>query len=113
MQSTRAAQWSSSPDKRNMTFIQIIDEEPDKLRQQSWRFWYHDNRHALVLDYYAIEARNSRRHKYRTVAVYARINLRDSTLKNESDVPLPESVMVRARVQFNEKLRVCKWSDVK
>lgn len=89
-----------------------IRREPNPLTEWTWRFWYYDRRHALVLDYYCTAERPSKRHKFRVTESYSRIDNRRHNLQ-ESDVVLPADVIAEAKQIFTDPLRVLRWSEAK
>lgn len=92
--------------------ITLSVESEDKLRRETWRFWFHD--FHLVLDSYAIEARTSRRHVYRAMDGYERIASHHAGgwLK-EAEVPLPSEIRERAIREFMARIDVVRWSEVR
>lgn len=95
-----------------MIHIDVIRESDDKMRRQVWRFWYFDNRHALVLDTYSMQSRDSLRKKFKVDSIYNRIDRRDSTI-NEGAVDMPADVVKEALDKFVTALRIARWSEVK
>ena len=92
----------------------VSTEDPAALRREVWEFWLRDDL-LLVLDYYAVEQRETRRHKWRVTACYSRHSIHGGircNLPNE-EAPLPEAVKILALAQAQQRLRVTKWRDVK
>jgi hypothetical protein len=52
----------------------------DPLQQEKWVFSYNANGHALQLDEYVLDKRESTRHKFRTFEKWSRIDKRDNTI---------------------------------
>lgn len=75
------------------------------LSSTQWRFWYDDRNHALVLDSYTLFERQSKRHKFRPISSWVRLNRRMSAMEAK-DVPLPVRVIDEARSQFCSSLKV-------
>ena len=57
----------------------------------------------FYLDYFALEERKTKRHKWRVTRFYDRLEKRDSTLEY-IDVPLTEELINEAKAQFVQKI---------
>lgn len=93
-----------------MNLITVI-RNPDPLTEWKWRFWYYEQRHALVLDWYGTSVRPTKRHKFNVSESYSRLDNRHHGL-SESDVILYPDVIEEARNKFIEGLRVARWTEV-
>jgi hypothetical protein len=88
-----------------------IHRQSDDLTRKSWRFWYWDQRHRLILDYYSTQTRKTTRHKWREVEreSYQRVSFHRSFYNMDAaDVPLPQDVIDEAKAIFLETLTVAK-----
>jgi len=69
------------------TFVEIIQEAPDRMHRQVWRFSYNlhwaTDRNGARLDYYAGQKRDSTRKLWRNVQLWQRIEQRGNTIKLE------------------------------
>lgn len=88
----------------------VIEREPNPLTSWTWKFWYYEDTHALILDFYCTATRPTKRHKFQVQDAYSRNFPRKSNLK-EPDVVLPADVIAEAREKFIEGLRVVRWAD--
>lgn len=79
----------------------------DELSCEYWRFYFLEN--TLWLDIYEYKDRLTKRHDFRTVRRYARLNRRDSM--REEEVPLTEEIKKKAFDLFVSKLSVKLWSE--
>lgn len=92
-----------------MRFVEVTRESHERLAQEYWRFWYDERLHALVLDEYASRQRPTLRHKFRTVAGYARLGRRkDEDVVGYVSPDIPEDVAQEAHDQFSKTLRVVR-----
>ena len=95
-----------------MMYMQVVRPSDDGMRQQVWSFWYYDSRHAIVLDGYRMESRDSKRKKFVVNSLYSRLRSRDATIEEDA-VPLPNDVVSEAIGKFTESLRVARWGEIK
>ncbi len=85
-----------------MSFVEAT-EQASPLRRVTYRFWYDDRIHTLVLDTCVVEARPTTRHKFRKMNdSWSRLNRRDSGIK----LIVPEQVLQFVREQFVSALKV-------
>jgi hypothetical protein len=90
-----------------------LDYVIDDLTSHEWTWWF-DEAYGLVLDGFVVLGRATKRHTKKPVRWYARLDARNSTLK-ESEVPLDGLNRVRAMehlVDRIQKLGVHTWSEV-
>ena len=79
----------------------------DSLNRQYWRFYYDDRDHTLYVDEFAIEKRESIRHRFKPIFVYHRLDTRANTLL-EDQIPLRHEVIDKAQKEFGLP-RVALW----
>lgn len=77
------------------------------LEKKVFRFFFLEKNSSLVLDSYSLKLRESRRHKYKEVLAYHRLNSRFSTLKAD-DIVLSEEIKTEALKVFIDKIKVEK-----
>ena len=75
------------------------------LERAVFRFVFLES--TLILDYYGLKLRKSRRHKYKEVLAYHRLNKRSTTLKVD-DIVLSEGIKADALKVFIDKIKVEK-----
>jgi hypothetical protein len=61
----------------------------NELSEQEYYYINIDN--SFILDSYHLYVKETKRHKFQTKEVYSRLSSRDSSIKNESEVPNPPS----------------------
>jgi hypothetical protein len=89
--------------------ISLIFEEPDKLSQEVYSFWYY--RGILWLDDYKKQSRLTTRHKYQTIDNYNRIMKRRESTLTQIEVPLTPQIEKLAVEKFIKGLEVKLWKD--
>lgn len=91
-----------------MYFQVVKDQTP--LEQMKWLFWFHGGDTTIYLDSYHFYRRNTKRHAFKAVEWYTRLDQRNNTLKEEN-VPLPDDVKTAALKIFTDKITVKKWNE--
>jgi len=96
-----------------MDMWNIKIERPDgDLRTEIWTFWYWDSAHAFVLDKFDRCGRASRRHKFRVLDKYDRLEWRHWGSRDGArrllleEVPWPDDVIAEVRSRFAGDLRI-------
>ncbi len=92
-----------------MSDAEITIPGADGLSQEVYRFWFWDQRNTLFLDTYERQTKLTRRHKWRTVASYARIGR--SSRMTADQVPMPADLFERAKADFVSKITVGLWPE--
>lgn len=82
-----------------------IQKAQDELTVEEWIFRLHGS--ILVLYYYTLQKKATKRHKFRIAELHSRTYPCDNTLKVEN-VPLPEDVKQRALEAFVAQISVVK-----
>ena len=82
-----------------------VRRESGDLVSEEWHFCVVGEQ--VVLDRYTYLERASKRHKYRAVRWYERINARDSTVKLD-EVPFPDDVTEEALAEVRSRFYVVK-----
>ena len=80
----------------------------DKLHRECYRF-YLENEYRLWLDNYALQKRETSRHKWIDIQRYSRLEPRYSTMKEEQ-VTLNDTIRDLIRKEFLSQLQIEKWS---
>lgn len=91
----------------NITLTDHITE--NKIEQ--WSFWFYDDRETLVLDSYKVMQRESRRHKFKIVKQYSRLDERGvppSIRLNVEDVPFDQDIGRQAIAELASRIKVVK-----
>lgn len=83
-----------------------ITRQQDDLTQAEWTFWFEESDSTLFLANYTLSKRESKRHKFKPVEWYDRLDRRNNKIKNIDDVPFPNDVTAEARQQFIDKITV-------
>lgn len=86
-------------------------ESPSGVRLQLWGFWIvisHQGRVHCVLDHYVESTRMSRRHKYRPLVRYSRIDRRENSIELR-DLPQPPDVYNEAFQKVADSIQVVVW----
>lgn len=87
--------------------IEIIQDELNKVQ---FTFYFDDYRYTLFLNKYLVFKRETKRHGWKCVSFYDRLNDRNSKIK-ESEVPLTEEIKQQALNEFFKIITVKKWSE--
>jgi len=87
-----------------------MERAVDDLHKEEWTFWYNDGNGVLYLDGYTAWERKTRRHGWKAVTVWRRLDRRDNTMA-ESDVPFTDEIRERAKKEFADRVRVDLWRD--
>ena len=82
----------------------VVIEEKSPLEREFWKFWFYDNHNVLIVDYYAIEKRETKRHKWRAEKAYERLYRRGWNAIERP--PLPEHIALKALDQFMRQITV-------
>jgi hypothetical protein len=87
--------------------IEII-RQSDDLNRQVWQFDFMDyyNKPLVVLNYYRLQSRPTKRHNWRNSEYWERLG-RGSSLKMD-EVPLPDDVKQEALQAFMGQVRIVK-----
>lgn len=79
-----------------------------RLTKEVWEFWFYDRDMTLYLDSYRVFERLTKRHGYKCIFDYTRINQRNNTIKSITDVPWPDDVVKEAEWHLQLSLSVKK-----
>lgn len=72
-------------------------EESGRAIREKWRFWFDERHDALIVDrYYKDGRRPDSKRAWDRLALYDRLEWRDSTIKQPSDIPLPDRIVNEA-----------------
>lgn len=91
--------------------IELTLDGPDGLAQEWYRFWFCERDWALYLDRYERRERPTRRHKFRVVDAYDRL---DRKVVPRQPVVLTDEIrekVVQEFVRLASAIKVLKWED--
>jgi len=66
--------------------VKVLEHSDDFLTAKSWTFWY--NNHGLVVDCYISLERKTKRHNYKPVARWTRLDRRSNDIDIYPLIPL-------------------------
>lgn len=92
-------------------YISVERIPEPRLAKLQWDFWFNDSQHRLVLDRWTASQRATRRHGFKAVAYWYRLERRDSRMTALEFVPLPDDIMADAIAQFTRRLTIGKPHD--
>lgn len=90
-----------------MQFVEIERVSEDLLTVEKWRFLFVDRGCRLVLDTYSKLVKPTKRHGFKVVEKYDRLNQRDNRMPLD-EVPFDDDIAVAAYNKFIEQIRVVK-----
>jgi tRNA isopentenyl-2-thiomethyl-A-37 hydroxylase MiaE len=86
----------------------ILDVPVDDFHKKEYIFWFYDNRDVLYLDKYYECERKTKRHAWKIVKKYDRIDNRYNEIK-ASEVPLTEELKEQAKKILIDSIQVKLW----
>jgi hypothetical protein len=87
-----------------MVTITFEDESDDGLSRIRWRFYFSD-RMMLIVDGYEEAARKTKRHGFKVVRFWLRLNSRNNSME-KSAVPFTQEVAERAKQELFKKINL-------
>lgn len=91
-----------------MMNTELIVAHEGGLQREVWTFYFMDNRTTLYVDHYAVEVRETTRHKFKPTKRYYRLDQRNNNI-TASEVPLTETIKGMAIAAFTKSLQVKMW----
>jgi hypothetical protein len=90
-----------------MPSVEFERVSSDLLTVEKWWFYFDDRTFRLVLDVYIKAEKRTRRHAFRNVAVYTRLDRRNNTITLDA-VPFDDEIAHTAYNTFVEQIKVVK-----
>ena len=87
-----------------------ISKKTTELKTELQTFWLREN--TLVLDTYIISEKETKKHKFKIVKQYDRLNERSFNLK-ENEVPFTSEIKLEALTKLIDSLKIVTWSEFK
>ena len=93
-----------------MQSLELEIKADDGLSRDVWYFYFDDRYFRLYVDSYSKEERQSKRHGFKIIKRYSRLDQRNNSLEF-TEVPLSSTVKLLALELITKKLDVRMWEE--